>query len=178
LVSGGTSLRAWSVGCASGEEAYTLMLIWRLAVAAPPGVELRILGTDVGAEVLARGAQACYPAGSIKLLPAAWVTRAFVPRAKQFCLREEFRRDVGWLQQDVRRALPDRSFHLIACRNLAFTYFEPTLQLETLRRLLARLVPGGALVIGHRESLPAGDFGLHPWPGAERLGVFRREPTP
>jgi chemotaxis protein methyltransferase CheR len=52
--------------------------------------------------------------------------------------------------------MPDGSFHLILCRNLAFTYFEPALQQEVLQGIIQRLVPSGILLIGKRESLPDG----------------------
>ena len=59
-------------------------------------------------------------------------------------------------QQDLRKEMPDGSFHLILCRNLAFTYFEPALQQEIFSGIRQRLVSGGILLIGKRESLPDG----------------------
>ena len=50
--------------------------------------------------------------------------------------------------------MPFGLFHLILCRNLVFTYFEPILQQEILQGILHRLVPEGILVIGKQESLP------------------------
>ncbi len=52
--------------------------------------------------------------------------------------------------------MPDGSFHLILCRNLVFTYFEPALQQEIFRGIIQRLVAGGIFLIGRRESLPDG----------------------
>lgn len=168
------SVRAWSVGCASGEEPYTLALIWHFAMHPPPHCMLRVLGTDVGSAVLSRARRACYPAGCVSLLPHAWLTDAFARDKESYCLRGEFRADVAFLQQDVRQALPDGPFELILCRNLVFTYFDEAQQRTILRRLLDRLVPGGALVIGHRETLPAGVPDFASWPGGETMGVFRR----
>jgi chemotaxis protein methyltransferase CheR len=54
------------------------------------------------------------------------------------------------------------------CRNLVFTYFDESLQQQTLARMLTRLRDGGALVVGRRESLPADVPELIAWPGAER----------
>ena len=70
--------------------------------------------------------------------------------------------------------MPDAHFNLILCRNLVFTYFDEGTQQEILPRLLTRLLPGGALVIGRREILPSGTVGLIPWPGAEPRGIFQR----
>jgi chemotaxis protein methyltransferase CheR len=171
---GECQVRAWSVGCASGEEPYTLALIWRFAMDLPSRCTLRISGTDVGSAVLARARRACYPAGSVSLLPSAWMTDAFARNNGEYCLREEFRADVEFIHQDVRQTLPVGPFELILCRNLVFTYFDETQQRTLLERLLDRLVPDGALVIGHRETLPAGAQGLTPWPGGETLGIFRQ----
>jgi chemotaxis protein methyltransferase CheR len=72
--------------------------------------------------------------------------------------------------------LPERQFDLILCRNLVFTYFDTPTQQAMLARLLTHLQPGGALVIGRREALPAGAGGLLPWPKVERQGIFRYTP--
>ncbi len=171
---GARDLHALSIGCASGEEPYTLMLAWHFC-AAPMfrGITLRIVATDVLHALLERAHKACYPSSSLKRLPEAWRAQAFEQTAGRYCLRPEYRQGIEFVQQDVRTALPDGRFNLILCRNLVFTYFDESTQRQILERLLTRLLPGGALVIGHRETLPSGTVGLAPWPGAERLGIFR-----
>jgi chemotaxis protein methyltransferase CheR len=59
---------------------------------------------------------------------------------------------------------------------VAFTYFDATLQRETLARIAAWLVPGGALVIGRHERLPDQAPGFVPWP--EVPSTFLRARTP
>lgn len=175
LARGARQPRALCLGCASGEEPYTLSLAWHFQVAPSHGeTPLRIVATDVLPELLERARAACYPASSLKLLPAGWRARAFVMAADRFCLREEYREGIEFMLEDVRNALPEGCFNLILCRNLVFTYFDEGVQRQILARLLARLAPGGALVIGRREILPSGIAGLTPWPGAEGLGIFRR----
>jgi chemotaxis protein methyltransferase CheR len=86
-------------------------------------------------------------------------------------LRPEFRGQLEFVEQDLRAALPAERFHLVLCRNLAFTYFDEALQRSTLGGIAARLLPGGALVIGSQESLPAG---AHEFlPSRPNRGVFR-----
>jgi chemotaxis protein methyltransferase CheR len=168
-------LRALSLGCASGEEPYTLSLAWHFYVApVHREISLHIVATDVLPEMLERARKACYSSSSLKLLPAAWRARAFEPVADGYCLRAEYRQGIEFVQQDVRTALPDGCFNLILCRNLVFTYFEEDTQRQILARLLTSLLPGGALVVGRREILPSGTTGLTPWLGAERLGIYRR----
>jgi chemotaxis protein methyltransferase CheR len=167
-------LWAWSCGCAAGEEPYTLSIMWKLHVQAisPPFARLRIVATDTDDTALARARAASYGWSSLKDLPAAWRERAFERRGDQFRLQPEFRRDVEFLHQDIRTTLPETTFHLILCRNLVFTYFDEPLRRRTVERLLTRLRPGGVLVIGKGESLPAGERRCEPW--SARLGIYRQ----
>jgi chemotaxis protein methyltransferase CheR len=161
------SLEVWSAGCASGEEPYTLAVVWKLGLERRfPRVELRLVATDVDDSVLARGSTACYPASSLRELSADRRAAAFEERAGLFCLRPEFRQAVQLLHHDVRTPPPGGPYDLVLCRNVAFTYFAPELQRETAAMLTAALRPGGALVLGAHERLPAGTTGFEPWPGA------------
>ena len=65
----------------------------------------------------------------------------------------------------------DRPFDLVLCRNVAFTYFDDAGQRATLRRIASVTAPGGALVIGAHEDLPAGQCQFDPW--APQHGVYR-----
>ncbi|MEN8185458.1 MAG: CheR family methyltransferase [Myxococcota bacterium] len=148
-------LRAWSAGCASGEEPYSLRLAWEFAVApALPDAELHILATDASPALVARAKRAVYAASALKELPAGWRSNAFERLDGSYRLREKFRPGVQFRQQDIRKAMPAGPFDLILCRNVAFTYFETDLQLAILGRLVKRLVPGGALLVGAHEALP------------------------
>lgn len=163
LARGARKVRCWSAGGASGEEAYTLAIIWRFAVApAFPALALKVLATDVDETMVRRASTGCYGFGSLKELPAAWRARAFVPAGRVRCIRPEFREGVELCWADIRKEMPEAAYDLILCRNLVFTYFAPDLQRDLLGRMLARLVPGGFLVIGSHETLPAGAQGLAP----------------
>ncbi|MEQ8386703.1 MAG: CheR family methyltransferase [Coleofasciculus sp. A1-SPW-01] len=64
---GDTELVCWSAGCASGEEAYTLSIIWHLAkFSEVPNLSLRIIATDANAYLLERATTGCYEWGSLK----------------------------------------------------------------------------------------------------------------
>lgn len=56
--------------------------------------------------------------------------------------------------------LPDGPFDIVLCRNLVFMYFEDALQAEVTGSLQERIVPGGVLVLGRHEVLPAGAVGF------------------
>jgi len=167
------TLHCWSIGCASGEEPYTLQLVWQFA-AQPhfPQVACHILATDADPHLLARAAAGCYPAGSLRELPQEWRNAAFMPQDDGYCLHPRFRQGVDFQQQDIRTAAPDDASDLILCRNMVFTYFDESGQQQALIRILEGLRPGGVLVIGKSEQLPAGSRELEPWD--THLRLYRR----
>jgi chemotaxis protein methyltransferase CheR len=159
-------LHAWSAGCASGEEPYSLALVWTFELA-PRNLDLslRIVATDSDPHLIERARRACYPASSLRELPADWRERAFEPRGRLCCLRPELRAAVVLRCEDLRERQPQGPFDLVLCRNVAFTYFADEAQRRALERIVERLCPGGALVIGRHESLPGPHGPLVPWPG-------------
>lgn len=170
---GERAVRAWSAGCASGEEPYTLAMAWMLDLAPRfPDLSLTILATDIDETVLTRAREGCYPASSLAEIPEAWREAAFEPAGDLRCVRSAVKSLVELRRENLRETLPDGPFHLIFCRNLAFTYFDETVQKEIAQRIVERLAPGGLLVIGGHERLPDGASGLTRCEGGD--SVFRR----
>ena len=166
---GRNEISCWSACCASGEEPYTLMVLWCLRLKPRfPQLQLRLVATDVDAHLLERARTGCYGASSMETLPPELRADAFVRRGTNFCIRDEFR-EIEFLHQDIREVAPEGQFDLIMCRNAVLTYFAPALQREVMVQTVARLRPGGALVIGIHESLPDGLGGLAPWPGTRAI---------
>lgn len=101
------TLRCWSAGCASGEEPYSLAILWSLELArAHPALRLCILATDVDAALLSRAERGVYPASSLRELPAAWRAAAFEPLTDGFALRPRFRVGVELRRADLRGPAP------------------------------------------------------------------------
>ena len=168
----------WSAGCASGEEVYTLRILWDLTLAGTHAdVALSLLGTDIDEAVLARASAGCYVRGSVKEMPSDWIDRCFESRDDLLCVKPAHRQDVSFLQQDIRRDIPEGPFDLVLCRNLVLTYFEPPLQMQVMRNLAVRLRCGGYLVIGAHESAPAGIAGFQPLPDCRQILQRRGSPA-
>ena len=166
-------LRCWSIGCAAGEEPYTLTILWELVVGPQfPALRFSILATDADPQAIARAYTSCYPSSCLKDLPREWVEKAFLLSAQGLCLRERYREPVTFREEDIRVVAPSERLHLILCRNLAFTYFDEELQRVALDRIKGTLLPGGGLVIGATESLPGERLGFEPW--SRKFGVHRR----
>lgn len=154
----GRDVNIWSAGCASGEEPYTLKLLWDLELAySLSNVAINCVATDIDPCMLARARSACYELSSLRELPPHLLQQAFVRSGTQYCLKARHRQRVTILKQDVRSEAPAALFDLILCRNLAFTYFAPRLQSKILCRILGQLAPNGYLVLGSHEHLP-GEF--------------------
>lgn len=169
---GRDGLSAWSAGCASGEEAYTLALIWHeVAAARFPDLRLDVLATDIHPAMLRRARQASYHRASLKELPEAWRETGFERRGELYAVRPQVRRHVTVRGHDLRADPPTGTFDLVLCRNVAFTYFAPQGQRAVLAKLAGALGRGGALVIGIHETLPEPTPELEPWLGVR--GVFR-----
>ncbi len=151
----GRNAYAWSAGCASGEEAYTLRIVWDLEVArAHPGVSLSIIGSDVDEAMLARAHEGCFDATSLRELPLPLVEQAFDRIGSKYCVKPRHRGGVEFIEHDLRSQAPAHLFDLILCRYVAFTYFALSLQRRVLPRMLERLRPQGYFVMGTHERLP------------------------
>lgn len=161
----GPVLSAWSAGCASGEEPYSLVL-----AAAEARVEVHVTATDIDPVLLERARRACYQESTLRDLPADLRARAF----EDGRLQPEYRERVAFVRHDVRHGAPNGPFDLVLCRNVIFTYFADKLQRQVGRDMTGSLRVGGALVVGAHETLPEGLYGLEPWPTAR--GVYRYRP--
>jgi chemotaxis protein methyltransferase CheR len=161
----GPNVRAWSAGCASGEEPYSLVL-----AAAEARVAIDVVATDVDPALLERAQSACYRDSSLRDLPPELRARCF----EDGCLRAEYRESVDFLSHDVRDGAPDGPFDVVLCRNLVFTYFADELQRDVGGHLARSLRDGGALVVGTHEAVPEGLNGLEPWPPARGVYRYRR----
>ena len=158
---GESTFRVWSAGCASGEEPYTVAVLFQLGLRPRfPDFRLELVATDADASLLERARRGCYRRATLRELPSGWVDQAFTSQGDTLCLRPEYREGLDFRCQDLRQGMPEGPFHLVLCRNVAFTYFARPVQREVLARLLERLVPGGLLAIGAHESLPEDAQGL------------------
>lgn len=173
MTAGESEVRAWSAGCASGEEGYTLKMLWKHWVhPAATMLPLHIIATDVDPVMIARACRGCYTAGSFKDLPREWLDREFVRQGECYCVRDDLREGIDFRLEDIREIQPTGPFHVILCRYLVFTYFEPQLQARLLATMLDRLVAGGVLVTGKRETLPEGEWALRVF--APRIPIYRK----
>lgn len=170
---GRTSLRCMCVGCASGEEVYTLKILEQQCQKEDSlALPIEIVATDIDSEMLQRAERGTYSKSSLKTLPKEWLEEAFDQEDDTFRVKVRFRDRILWLRQDIREETPPGPFDLVLCHNLVFTYLDLPLQRDVLDRLASVLREGGALVIGKQESLPQATPHFSPW--LVNLRVYRR----
>ncbi len=178
LRDGDKTLRCWSVGCASGEEPYTLNIVWMLAVAPDlgAGLALEISATDADERLLDRARRGVFTPSSLKDMPRAFIDAAFDGSRTGYAIRDRFKQGIRFVRQDIRDSCQDGMFHLVLCRNLVFTYFDEPLQRDVLERITRQILPGGHLIVGIHESIPRDLPGLVLRKGTP--GVYRMCGTP
>ncbi|MHB8799026.1 MAG: chemotaxis protein CheB [Thermoanaerobaculia bacterium] len=171
----GSVLRAWSAGCSSGEEAFSLAVVFREAVekAAPRAdLRLQVFATDLDADAIARARQALYPPGVASDVSADRLKRFFVQEeGGSWRIGKEIREMVTFATQNVLMDPPFTKLDLLLCRNLLI-YLGPELQKRLLPLFHYSLNPGGILFLGAAETA-SGQPGLFtPVQGKTRL--YRR----
>lgn len=153
----GGELRAWSAGCSSGEEAYTLASLFaeRFDRDGHPDQLQRVVidATDIDRVSLERARAARYRAEGLAEMPPDLVRAYLEPEGPDYRVTERVRRRVFVRQLDLSREPPPRvGYHLICCRNVVI-YFDRAMQERLFESLAAALVPGGYLVLGKVETL-------------------------
>jgi chemotaxis protein methyltransferase CheR len=173
LVRHQSRLRVWSAGSGSGEEPYSMALMWGLRLfPLYRQMGFEVIATDVDPEMNRRAEQACYPYSSIKGLPEELREQAFIQQDETFSIKPEFRGFVEFIEQDIRSERPSGKFDLVLCRNLVFTYFDEAQQRRILDQISSTIASGGAFVIGIDEDLPKSIPEFSPW--SDELRVFRK----
>ncbi|TAL11097.1 MAG: protein-glutamate O-methyltransferase CheR, partial [Porticoccaceae bacterium] len=161
--SGGGSLNLWSVGCSTGQEAYSLALdaIEGFSTARRSG-DFAVIGTDLSRSALQEARTGTYPAHALLDLPKEYATRFLEPvGAGRFRFRIEVRSRLAFVVDNLllrQRGFFPEGADIIFCQNLLI-YFRRWRRHDTLNFLAQRLKPGGHLILGPGEShdwCPAG----------------------
>jgi len=146
-------VRIWSVGCAGGEEPYSLALILRERFAAALAAgQVSIRATDVDAATLEAARDAHYRPDRLAEVAPELLARWFTPELERFRLSREIRELVSFGQADLNDPQASEECDLILCRNVLI-YFERGKQEEILNGFADTLKSGGTLVLGKSETL-------------------------
>ena len=145
-----SKLRIWSVGCAHGEEPYSVALLLKKML--KKGDQIAIIGTDLNPDALKRAKNGYYPPDRLKDVPPEMLAKYFNGNAPLYQIKEEVRHLVQFFRHDI---ISEEVFYradLILCRNLLI-YFAREKQQQVLELLARVLSPGGYLILGRAETL-------------------------
>ncbi|MFC7308630.1 CheR family methyltransferase [Streptomyces monticola] len=151
--SGGDEIRVWSAGCSSGEEAYSLAIMFAEALGIDETIgRVKIYGTDVDDEALRDARGGLYPARTLEPLSAQLRDKYFERNGARFSFRPDLRRRVIFGRHDITRDAPISRLDLLVCRN-TLMYFNVEAQTQIVDRFHFALRDGGFLFLGRAEML-------------------------
>ncbi|WP_409673513.1 chemotaxis protein CheB [Nitrincola lacisaponensis] len=151
----GRALRAWVPACSTGEEAYSLAIIFKEALALhPPGsrFSLQIFGTDLSQDAIDHARTGHYPEEIKESVSADRLANYFTPTETGYQIAKEIREMVIFAPQNMTQDPPFTRLDLLLCRNVLI-YFKPELQQKLLTLFHYSLMPNGVLFLGNSETI-------------------------
>jgi two-component system CheB/CheR fusion protein len=151
----GGILRAWSAGCSTGEEAYSLAIIFKEALdkfKAKAKYSLQIFATDLDRDAIDHARQGFYPVNIGAQVSSERLQRFFIQEESGYRVKKEVREMITFASQNLVMDPPFTKLDLLICRNLLI-YLEPELQKRLLQIFHYSLKPKGLLFLGSAETV-------------------------
>ena len=169
----GHTLRVWAAGVATGEEAYTLAMLFIEAFEQlRRWPNLKIFATDVDQGCIETGGIGQYPESAAAELSPERLERFFVRKGDYFAVKNELRQCIVFARHNLLADPPFTKMDLVVCRN-TLIYFKSGAQERALRSLQYGVNDGGVLMLGPSESLSGVSDGLQVINAKQKL--FRRK---
>ena len=155
---GSATVRIWVPGCSTGEEAYSLAMLFtefwseNAKSSLRPAPPLQIFATDINEDALDRARAGAYPESALTGVSPARLKRFFVSVDGHFRIHKSLRELCVFARQNIAKDPPFSSLDLISCRNLLI-YLSPELQKRVIPSFHYALKPSGFLMVGSAESL-------------------------
>ncbi|WP_437631057.1 chemotaxis protein CheB [Sorangium sp. So ce854] len=148
----GDSFRAWVVGCATGEEAYSIaILVFEALTKANKQLNVQIFATDIDEQAMSVARKGLYEKASVADIPTRLRSRYFDEQDQWFKVKDYVRDAIVFARHDVAQDPPFLKLDLVSCRNVLI-YFNAHLQEHTLRTFHFAMDNQGVLFLGKSES--------------------------
>jgi two-component system CheB/CheR fusion protein len=175
----GDSLRAWTAGCASGEETYSLCILLAEHFGSNlKNYDVKVYTSDLDEEALNIARRGQYAADKLRHVREGWREKYF-QGDKLVRVNRDVRRMAIFGRSNLASDPPISHIHLLLCRNVLI-YFNNQLQKQILSRLHYALEPNGVLVLGKSESQLSHSDLFRPvstkWRIFQRTTAERRDP--
>lgn len=146
-------LRLWIAGCSTGEETYSLAMLFREEItAAKREIKLQIFASDVDPDAVATAREGLYPETIAADVSTARLARFFSKDDHGYRILPELRATIVFAVQDVLADPPFSRLDLISCRNLLI-YLRPEAQEKVISFFHFALREGGVLLLGSAETI-------------------------
>ncbi len=166
------AVRVWIAGCSTGEETYSLVMLFRERIAAADShVKLQVFASDVDPDAVARAREGLYPHAIEADVSPARLARFFSREDHGYRISPELRATVVFAVQDVLADPPFSRLDLVSCRNLLI-YLGPEAQARVVSLFNFALREGGILLLGGSEAIVDLESGFEVISKTHRL--FRR----
>lgn len=172
------TLRVWSAGCSTGEEAYSIAITIMDTLSFAEAWEVEILATDIGRLALKHAERGIYAGRSIASVNEKQLAAHFAPVEGGHQIKNRIRKMVSFVQMNLASPVYIGRMDLIFCMNVLI-YFSEERRHAMVQRFYEALEPGGYLFLGHSESISKmpvkfqaivlGDCILYRKPTAEEL---------
>ncbi|MBA3028619.1 MAG: chemotaxis protein CheB [Desulfobacteraceae bacterium] len=175
----GGTLRAWSAGCSTGEEVYSLAIIFREVLEKrkiPTNITLQIFATDLDLDAVNKARIGLYPFNITADVSAGRLKRFFAKEDTGYRISKEIREMVIFAVQDVIMDPPFTKLDILCCRNLLI-YLTPEMQKKLLPVFHYSLNPNGILFLGNAETTGTSADLFTPVDGKARLFKRRENAT-
>jgi len=149
------ALRAWVPGCATGEEAYSLAIVFKEAleqIKPAKNFALQIFATDLDRNAIEKAREGVFSANIIADVSPERLSRFFVKKERGYQVGKHIREMVIFAPQNMIMDPPFTKLDIISCRNLLI-YLTPELQKKLLPLFHYSLNPGGILFLGSAETI-------------------------
>ncbi|HNY16862.1 MAG TPA: protein-glutamate O-methyltransferase [Treponemataceae bacterium] len=147
---GDTKIRVWSAGCSTGEEPYTLAMLFKDKLPAPYSAE--ILASDISLKSLMVGKSGFYPESRIVGIPDAYLNRFFEHKNNGYQAKDEIMKMIRFDYHNLKNDSGQRGLDILFCRNVLI-YFDEAAQKAVIDRFWDAMAAKSFLFIGHSESL-------------------------
>ena len=174
----GYILRAWVTGCSTGEEAYSLAIVFKEAMEKfkkHKNLTLQIFATDLDQDSIEIARKGFFTKNITTDVSAERLHRFFIEEGEYFRVKIAIREMVVFAPQNVIKDPPFTRLDLLTCRNMLI-YMEPILQKKLMALFNYSLNPQGIMVLGTAESLGGQTEGFEELDG--KLKIFKRTVTP
>ncbi|MCA9227196.1 MAG: PAS domain-containing protein, partial [Planctomycetales bacterium] len=146
-------IRVWSVGCSTGEEAYSIAILLLEELSKhEERPRLQVFASDLHERSLTRAREGIYPLEISTNVPAEWLQRYFIKENDNYRVRREVREMVVFAPHNLLGDPPFSHLDLIVCRNVMI-YLQRDVQRDVIRLFHYALEPDGRLVLGTSETV-------------------------